>query len=63
VIGPLEDRVVPAGITRSVAARIQGARYVPTLAPEHSVSGPKNRPPSPELMANFLEEERAAAGR
>jgi 3-oxoadipate enol-lactonase len=62
VIGPLEDRVVLPEITRSVAARIPGARYAPIPRAGHSVAAEE---PSivADLMAEFLEEEHAVAGR
>jgi pimeloyl-ACP methyl ester carboxylesterase len=62
VIGPLADRVVLPEITRSVAARIPRAHYVPIPAAGHSVAAEE---PSivADLMAEFLAEERAAAGR
>ncbi|HTI29729.1 MAG TPA: alpha/beta fold hydrolase [Methylomirabilota bacterium] len=53
VIGPLEDRVVLPEITRSVAARIPGARYVGLPGAGHSVAA---EAPSAvaDLMADFL---------
>jgi pimeloyl-ACP methyl ester carboxylesterase len=49
VIGPLEDRVVPPEVTRSVAARIPGARYVPLPGAGHSVAAE-----APELVAELI---------
>jgi pimeloyl-ACP methyl ester carboxylesterase len=49
VIGPLEDRVVPPEVTRSVAARIPGARYVPLPGAGHSVAAE-----APELVADLI---------
>jgi pimeloyl-ACP methyl ester carboxylesterase len=49
VIGPLEDRVVPAGVTRSVAARIRDARYVAVPAASHSVAAER-----PDLIAELI---------
>lgn len=56
VIGPLEDRVVLPEITRSVAARIPGARYVALPGAGHSVAA---EAPSlvADLIADFLGEE------
>jgi len=51
VIGPLEDRVVLPEITRSVAARIPGARYAPIPAAGHSVAAEE-----PELVAELIAE-------
>jgi len=57
VIGPLEDRVVLPEVTRSVAARIPGSRYVPLAGAGHSVAAE-----APDLVADliaeFLDEER-----
>lgn len=57
VIGPLEDRVVLPEVTRSVAARITGSRYVPLAGAGHSVAAE-----APDLVADliaeFLDEER-----
>jgi pimeloyl-ACP methyl ester carboxylesterase len=62
VIGPLEDRVVLPEITRSVAARIPGARYAAIPGTGHSVTAEQ---PSivADLMASFLEDERPVAAR
>ncbi len=49
VLGPLEDRVVPPEVTRSVAARIAGARYVPLPGAGHSVAAE-----APELVADMI---------
>jgi len=57
VIGPLEDRVVSPEVTRSVAARIPGARYVPIPDAGHSIAA---QAPDviADLIAGFLDEER-----
>jgi pimeloyl-ACP methyl ester carboxylesterase len=57
VIGPLEDRVVLPEVTRSVAARITGSRYVPLPGVGHSVA---SEAPDlvADLIAGFLGEER-----
>jgi len=49
VIGPLEDRVVLPEITRSVAARIPGARYVGLPGAGHSVAAE-----APDLVADLI---------
>ena len=49
VIGPLEDRVVLPEITRSVAARIPRARYVPLPGAGHSVAAE-----APDLVADLI---------
>ena len=58
VIGPLEDRVVLPEVTRSVAERIPGARYVAVPGAGHSVAAE-----APDLVANliagFLDEDAA----
>ena len=59
VIGPLEDRVVMPEITRSVASRIPGARYVGLPAAGHSVAAEAPNLVA-ELIADFLGE--ASAG-
>jgi pimeloyl-ACP methyl ester carboxylesterase len=51
VIGPLEDRVVAPETTRSVAARIPGARYVAVPGAGHSVASEQ-----PELVASLIAE-------
>lgn len=56
VIGPLEDRVVLPEITRSVAARIPGARYVPVPGAGHSVAA-EAPDVIADLMAGFLAED------
>lgn len=53
VVGPLEDRVVLPEITRSVAARISGARYVALPAASHSVAAEAPGVVS-DLIADFL---------
>lgn len=62
VIGPLEDRVVLPEITRSVAARISGARYIGLPGAGHSVAAE-----APDLVADliaaFLTEDLGAASR
>jgi pimeloyl-ACP methyl ester carboxylesterase len=59
VIGPLEDRVVLPEITRSVAARIPGARYVPIPGAGHSVAA-EAPDVITELLADFLTEDDAS---
>jgi pimeloyl-ACP methyl ester carboxylesterase len=49
VIGPLEDTVVRPEVTRSVAARIPGARYVGLPGAGHSVAAE-----APELVAGLV---------
>jgi pimeloyl-ACP methyl ester carboxylesterase len=49
VIGPLEDRVVLPEITRSVAARIPGARYVALPGAGHSVAAE-----APDMVADLI---------
>ncbi|MEP7040350.1 MAG: alpha/beta hydrolase [Chloroflexota bacterium] len=56
VIGPIEDRVVPPEITRSVAARIPGARYVALPGAGHSVAAEEPALIA-GLIADFLGEE------
>ncbi|MEO8638419.1 MAG: alpha/beta hydrolase, partial [Chloroflexota bacterium] len=51
VIGPLEDRVVLPEVTRSVAARITGSRYVPLPGVGHSVASE-----APDLVADLVTE-------
>lgn len=51
VIGPLEDRVVLPEVTRSVAARIPGSRYVALAGAGHSVAAE-----SPDLVADLIAE-------
>jgi pimeloyl-ACP methyl ester carboxylesterase len=62
VIGPLEDRVVLPEITRSVAARIPGARYVGLPGAGHSIAAE-----APDLVADliaaFLTEDLGGASR
>jgi pimeloyl-ACP methyl ester carboxylesterase len=62
VIGPLEDRVVLPEITRSVAARIPGARYMGLPGAGHSVAAE-----APDLVADliaaFLTEDLGAVSR
>ena len=53
VIGPLEDRVVLPEITRAVAARIPGARYVPIPGASHSVAAEQPGVVA-DLIAAFL---------
>ena len=55
VIGPLEDQVVLPEITRSVAARIPGARYVALPGAGHSVAAEAPAVIA-DLMAEFLGE-------
>ena len=55
VIGPLEDRVVLPEVTRSVAARIRGSRYVPLAGAGHSVAAEEPEQVA-ELIAGFLAE-------
>ena len=57
VIGPLEDRVVLPEVTRSVAARIRGSRYVSLPGAGHSVAAEQAEQVA-ELIAEFLTEER-----
>ena len=49
VIGPLGDRVVLPEVTRSVAARIPGARYVALPEAGHSVAAE-----APDLIADLI---------
>ena len=56
VIGPLEDRVVLPEVTRSVAARIPGARYVGLPGAGHSVAAEAPDLIAP-LIAGFLGED------
>ena len=49
VVGPLEDTVVLPEITRSVAARIPGARYVALPGASHSVAAE-----APEVVADLI---------
>ena len=56
VVGPLEDRVVLPEITRSVAARIPGARYVALPGAGHSVAAEEPARVA-GLIADFLGEE------
>jgi len=56
VIGPLEDRVVLPEITRSVAARIAGARYVTIPGAGHSVAAEAPAVVA-DLIADFLGEQ------
>lgn len=51
VIGPMEDRVVLPEITRSVAARIPGARYVALPGAGHSVAAE-----APAVVADLIAE-------
>jgi pimeloyl-ACP methyl ester carboxylesterase len=51
VIGPLEDRVVLPEVTRSVAARIPGSRYVAVAGASHSVASE-----APDLVADLIAE-------
>lgn len=51
VIGPLEDTVVKPEVTRSVAARIPGARYVGLPGAGHSVAAE-----APERVAGLIAE-------
>ena len=51
VIGPLEDRVVLPEVTRSVAARIAGSRYVAVPGAGHSVAAE-----APDLVADLVAE-------
>jgi len=51
VIGPLEDPVVLPEVTRSVAARIAGARYVGVPGAGHSVAAE-----APDLIADLIAE-------
>ena len=51
VIGPLEDRVVLPEVTRSVAARIPGSRYVAVPGAGHSVAAE-----APDLVADLIAE-------
>lgn len=51
VIGPLEDKVVLPEVTRSVAARIPGSRYVPLAGAGHSVAAE-----APDLVADLVAE-------
>jgi pimeloyl-ACP methyl ester carboxylesterase len=55
VIGPLEDRVVLPEVTRSVAARVRGSRYVPLPGAGHSVAAEEPDQVA-ELIAAFLAE-------
>jgi pimeloyl-ACP methyl ester carboxylesterase len=55
VIGPLEDRVVLPEVTRSVAARIRGSRYVSLAGAGHSVAA-EDPEQVAELIAGFLVE-------
>lgn len=57
VIGPLEDRVVLPEVTRSVAARIRGSRYVPLPGAGHSVAA-ESPDQVADLIAEFLAAER-----
>ncbi len=57
VIGPLEDRVVLPEVTRSVAARIPGSRYVPLAGAGHSVAAEM-----PGLVADLIAEFLASDG-
>jgi len=57
VVGPLEDRVVLPEITRSVAARIAGARYVALPGAGHSVAAEAPAVVA-DLIADSLAEER-----
>jgi pimeloyl-ACP methyl ester carboxylesterase len=59
VIGPLEDRVVLPEVTRSVAARILGSRYVAVPGAGHSVAAEEPDLVA-DLIAEFLDEDRAA---
>jgi pimeloyl-ACP methyl ester carboxylesterase len=56
VVGPLEDRVVLPEITRSVAARIPGARYVALPGAGHSVAAEEPAVVA-DLVTDFLGEE------
>ena len=56
VVGPLEDRVVLPEVTRSVAARIRGSKYVPLAGAGHSVAAEEPEQVA-ELIAEFLAEE------
>ena len=56
VIGPLEDRVVLPEITRSVAARIPGARYKPIAGAGHSIAAEEPAIVA-DLIAEFLNDE------
>jgi pimeloyl-ACP methyl ester carboxylesterase len=53
VVGPLEDQVVLPEITRSVAARIPGARYVALPGAGHSVAAEAPAVVA-DLIADFL---------
>ena len=57
VVGPLEDRVVLPEVTRSVAARIRGSRYVSLAGAGHSVAAEAPDQVA-DLIAGFLAEER-----
>jgi pimeloyl-ACP methyl ester carboxylesterase len=56
VIGPLEDTVVRPEVTRSVAARIPGARYVGLPGAGHSVAAEEPAVVA-DLIADFLRQE------
>jgi pimeloyl-ACP methyl ester carboxylesterase len=56
VIGPLEDTVVKPEVTRSVAARIPGARYVGLPEVGHSIAAEAPAVVA-DLIADFLGEE------
>lgn len=51
VIGPLEDTVVQPEVTRSVAARIRGSRYVPLPGAGHSVAAE-----APDRVTDLIDE-------